>query len=291
MAAIRVVFTWLGTRKALSADQKTEAAHTFGADQAAITASKRLLDPKHPALATVTRLKGRVTKYWKGHSLPFPEAGIRLIRHDQINAFDSVLGDFRSELNDAVEDLEQHYYDMRDAARLRLGSLYNASDYPSTLVGAFGIEHSFPAIEAPNYLRELNPQVYEQECQRVHAQFSEAVSLAEEMFLEQLTGLVDHLVDRMSGADDGRPKTFRDSAVDNINEFFDRFRQLSIGGNEELEQLVDRARSVVQGIEPQQLRNNQSLRQHVATQMSGVQASLDGLLIDRPRRNIVRRPR
>ena len=29
----------------------------------------------------------------------------------------------------------------------------------------------------------------------------------------------------------------------------------------------------------------------LATQMSGVQASLDGLLIDRPRRNIVRRPR
>jgi len=291
MAAIRVVFTWLGTRKTLTTDQKTQAAHAFGAEHAAITASKRLLDPKHPALATVTRIKGRVTKYWKAHSLPFPEAGIRLIRHDQINTFDSLLGGFRSELNDAVEDLEQHYYEMRTAARVRLGSLYNASDYPVTLVGAFGIEHSFPAIEAPDYLRQLNPQVYQQECDRVQAQFSEAVSMAEQMFFEQLAGLVDHLVDRVSGTDDGRPKTFRDSTIDNLNEFFDRFRQLNIGGNDELQQLVNRAQNIVRGVEPQQLRDNQSLRQHVATQMSTVQASLDGLLIDRPRRNIVRRPR
>ena len=115
--------------------------------------------------------------------------------------------------------------------------------------------------------------------------------MAEQMFFEQLAGLVDHLVDRVSGTDDGRPKTFRDSTIDNLNEFFDRFRQLNIGGNDELQQLVNRAQNIVRGVEPQQLRDNQSLRQHVATQMSTVQASLDGLLIDRPRRNIVRRPR
>jgi hypothetical protein len=33
------------------------------------------------------------------------------------------------------------------------------------------------------------------------------------------------------------------------------------------------------------------LRQHVATEMSRVQSVLDGLLVDRPRRNILRRPR
>jgi len=36
---------------------------------------------------------------------------------------------------------------------------------------------------------------------------------------------------------------------------------------------------------------DQSLRQHVATELSAVQSVLDGLLVDRPRRNILRRPR
>ena len=33
-----------------------------------------------------------------------------------------------------------------------------------------------------------------------------------------------------------------------------------------------------------------ALRQRVVSQLAGVQSSLDGLLVDRPRRNILRRP-
>lgn len=291
MAAIKVVFTWLGTTKTLSTDQKTLAADAFGAEGTAISASKRLLDPKHPALAAVTKIKGRVTKFWKDNSLPFPEGGIRLIRHDQISEFDDTLNSFRSELDEAVIELEQHYDDMRSAARDRLGSLFNPSDYPTTLIGTFGIEHSFPAVEAPEYLRQLNPEVYRQECDRVQARFTEAVEQAEQMFFEQLAGLVDHLVERMSGTEDGKQKTFRDSTISNLTDFFSRFRDLNIGGNAELEELVQRAESIVNGVQPQQLRDNDMLRQHIATRMSTVQASLDGLLVDRPRRNILRRPR
>jgi len=158
----------------------------------------------------------------------------------------------------------------------------------ATLMGAFQIEHSFPAVEAPNYLQQLNPEIYRQECERVQERFSDAVSMAEQMFFDQLTGLVDHLVERMSGTEDGKPKTFRDSTIGNLQDFFERFRQLNIGSNSELEELVERAESIVEGVDPQQLRNNQNLRQHVATQMSTVHANLDGLLVDRPRRNIIR---
>jgi hypothetical protein len=51
------------------------------------------------------------------------------------------------------------------------------------------------------------------------------------------------------------------------------------------------AQRVIRGVEPQALRDNEGLRQHVATEMSRVQSALDGLLVDRPRRNILRRPR
>ena len=37
--------------------------------------------------------------------------------------------------------------------------------------------------------------------------------------------------------------------------------------------------------------DSDALRQQIATRMSAVQASLDGLMIDRPRRNILRKAR
>ena len=78
-------------------------------------------------------------------------------------------------------------------------------------------------------------------------------------------------------------------AVENLTEFFQRFRSLNVRSNEQLDNLVAQAQRVVRGVQPQALRDDAPLRQQVATQLAGVQSVLDGLLVDRPRRNILRR--
>jgi len=95
----------------------------------------------------------------------------------------------------------------------------------------------------------------------------------------------------LSGSEDGKPKIFRDSAVENLTAFFQRFRALNISSSDQLDELVDQAQGIVRGVQPQQLRDDGSLRQQIATQLSGVQSVLEGLLVDRPRRNILRRPK
>ena len=180
---------------------------------------------------------------------------------------------------------------MQTTAQQRLGSLYNAADYPESLRGLFSMDWEFPAVEPPDYLMQLNPELYEQECQRVAARFDDAVQLAEAAFMDELAKLVSHLTERLTGQLDGKPKVFRDSAIENLTEFFERFRQLSISSNEQLDELVEQAQQVVQGVQPQTLRDNHALRQTIASELSAVQNVLDDLLVDRPRRNILRRPR
>jgi hypothetical protein len=152
------------------------------------------------------------------------------------------------------------------------------------------VSYDFPSVEPPEYLRGLSPQLYRQESERIAARFNEAVQLAETAFTDEFSKLISHLTERLSGQDDGKPKVFRDSAVENLGEFFERFRQLNIGSNEQLDALVSQAQRIVRGVAPQTLRDDQSLRQQIATQLSTVQASLDGLLVDRPRRHIIRKP-
>ena len=291
MAAARLSFTWLGVRKSLTSAQKDQAADSFGAEGKFLSAGKKLLDTAHPAFKAVTAIRGQTVAYWKGVSLPFPEPGIRLVRQNSINEFDNQISVFRSDLEDAVAKLDRHYDELRSAARRRLGDLFNPTDYPTSLIGLFAIEHDFPSVEPPNHLQQLNPELYEQECQRVQARFAEAVQLAETAFTDELAKLVDHLTERLSGKTDGKPKIFRDSAVTNLAEFFQRFRTLNIGSNEQLDELVNQAENLVRGIRPQQLRDNKSLRRRLTEQMTVVQASLDQLLVDRPRRNIQRRSR
>nr|WP_315854294.1 hypothetical protein [Stieleria maiorica] len=291
MAAARLSFNWLGVRKSLTSAQKNQAADSFGAEGKFLSAGKKLLDTSHPAYKAVTAIRGRAVAYWKGVSLPFPEPGIRLIRQDSITDFDQQIAEFREELDDAVAELDRHYDELRSLARERLGDLFNVSDYPTTLTGMFAIEHDYPSVEPPNYLRQLSPELYEQECRRVQSRFDEAVRLAEQAFLDELARLVDHITERLNGEVDGKPKVFRDTAVTNLTEFFERFQALNVRSNDQLDELVGRAQQVLGGVAPQQLRDNGAFRQQIATQLAGVQSSLDGLLVDRPRRNIQRRPR
>ena len=41
----------------------------------------------------------------------------------------------------------------------------------------FSIDWDFPSVEPPDYLQQLNPQLYEQECDWVQQRFDEAVRL------------------------------------------------------------------------------------------------------------------
>ena len=291
MAAVRVAISWFGVRKTLTPQQKAQAADAFGAAGEFLSAGKKLLDTSHPAFKTVTTVRGRIISFWKGISLPYPESGIRLIRQDDVQALNVQLTTLKAELAEAVESLDRHYAELKRTARQRLGSLYNEADYPDSLRDLFCVEWDFPSVEPPDYLRQLSPSLYQEECRRVQQRFNEAVRMAEEAFVSELAKLVGHLTERLSGTEDGNPKVFRDSAVENLSEFFGRFRQLNIGSSDQLDQLVDQVQAIVRGVKPQELRDTDSLRQYVATELSAVQATLDGLLVDRPRRNILRRPK
>lgn len=287
MVAVRVSFTWLGIRKTLTPQQKAEAAESFGASQDFLSAGKKLLDTKHPSFRTVTMIKGKILGYWKAMTLPFPNPGVRLIPQGKVEEFHDAMRHFSQELQQAVLTLDEHYGTLKASARERLGSLYNDADYPASLQGWFDVDWDFPSIDAPTYLQELNPELYREERRRVQARFEEAVQLAEQAFTEEFSRLVNHLCERISGQD-GERKVFRDSAVNNLREFFERFRNLNVHSSAELDALVERAQRAVQGIEPADLRTSQDLRTQLRSDLSQVQHSLDQLLVDRPRRRILR---
>jgi hypothetical protein len=288
MAAVRVSFTWLGVKRALSRQQKQQAAEAFGADGSYLSAGKKLLDTSHPAYRSLTRIRNRVGAYWRAMSLPYPEPGLRLIRQDQVEQFDKQMRSMRLELERAVDQLSERYQELRQAARDRLGSLFSAGDYPPDLRGLFRLEWDFPSVQPPDYLMQLSPQLFEEERLRMAARFEEAVKLAEDAFAVEFGRLLTHLSERLGGRADGKPKVFRDSAVTNLQSFFERFRLLNVRSNEQLDELVESAQQVVAGLKPHELRDSRQLRQEIQSQLAGVQSALDQLLVDRPRRRIVR---
>src|SRR4051794_7094164 len=98
MAAARLSFTWLGTSKSLTAEQRAQAAEAFDAEAQSLSAGKKLLDVRHPAFRAVTAIRGKIGSYWKGLSLPYPDPGVRLIKQDGVEEFVAQMADFKVEL-------------------------------------------------------------------------------------------------------------------------------------------------------------------------------------------------
>ena len=287
-AAVRVSFTWLGVRKTLTPGQKAQAAEPFGAEEKYLSAAKKLLDTSHPLFKDVTSIRNRVLTHWKAMTLPYPEPGVRLIKQSDVQTFDDDLRGLKEELINAVGQLDAQYDTLKQAARDRLGSLYSDLDYPSSLVGLFDVAWEFPSVQPPEYLLRLNPQLYQQEQQRITARFDEAVRLAEEAFVGEFAKLVTHLTERISGNGPDGKKVFRDGIIDNLQDFFARFKSLNVGSNQQLDELVETAQRAVKGIAPQDLRDSDTIRQQVTTQLAAVTATLDAMLVDAPRRRILR---
>jgi len=289
--AVRLRIRWPGIRKTLSRDQTRQAAGAFEADVKSVSASKKLLDTSHPAFRAATAVKTQAVEYWKSHTMPYIEPGVRLLRRSDLAAFDVHLTSVRSELIDAVEQLELHYGELVDHSRERLGHLFDSADYAANLRDLFSIDWDYPSCDPPEYLLRVSPQLYYSECARVQTRFDEAVRIAEQAFAEELGQMVSHLAERLSGDDDGSPKVFRDTAVTNLLEFFDRFQRLNIRSDDQLDRLVADARSVINGVQPGDLRGQATMRQRIAAELTRVESSLDGWMTDRPRRNIIRRAR
>lgn len=287
MGAVKLSFSWLGTQRKLSDLQTKQAADTFHAATDLVTASKRLIDTKNATYRTLTAIKSQASSYWRSMTLPYPQEGIRLIKQSDVAAFEDRMREYKEQLAAAASNLQLEYESIKEAAREKLGDLFNPLDYPPTLEGVFEIKWEYPPVEPPNYLMTFNPELYAQEQSRIQQRFEAAVVMAEDAFAEQLQEMIAHLIERLTDEPDGTKKQFRASAIENFKEFYDNFRRMNVRSNAQLEGLIQQANDLVAGVDPADLRKNSGLRQSLSQQMTTVKTALDNMITNAPRRRVL----
>ena len=276
-----------GVSRRLDNSQKGQIAGLFGADAERLSAGKKLLNKKHEAYANLTSLLGQAREIWVDSTLPFPEPGIRLIRRDKVSEFDERMVALRADVRDAARKLEEVYHEeLIPDARKRLGDLFNEGDYPTHIQDEFDLEVSYPNVEPGEYLRQISPKLYEQEQQRIQARFEEAIALAEQNFAAEFAQIIEHLLERLTPSADGKQKVFRDSALENIGDFFKKFKSLDVGSSPELSGLIEQAEAAVAGVNPVSLRKDATNREAIRESLASLSQRVEGLLIDKPKRKI-----
>jgi hypothetical protein len=284
---------WQLNRK-LEHAQVAQAAQNFSADARFIGASKKLIDPRNKKYRECGSILNDARAYWKSVTIPFPEDGVRLIRRDHIAKFTETMNQFRVELTHAAAELQQAYDEIREEAKAKLGDLYNESEYPADVTSLFGITWEFPPLDPPNYLLEIDPtgKLYEQQKELMEARFQESVALTEAAFTKAFHDMVTHLADRLQWGEadattgEKKPLVFRDTAVENLQAFFEQFKALNVGSNPNLDALVEQAKELVGTTTPEDIRKDVTMRQNLQVAMAQLGTKLDQLMVAKPIRQM-----
>jgi hypothetical protein len=132
----------------------------------------------------------------------------------------------------------------------------------------------------------LFPELYEREKEKFQTLMEETRELATVALREEFAGIVRHMVERLSGEQDGKPKRFQSSMLEKMGEFLASFGDRNLFNDDKLAGLVSQARDVINGLSTDELRQDANLRKYIADEMNHLRISVDGALEDLPRRKI-----
>lgn len=255
------------------------------ADKKAIHVSKEILESE--SYDKLRKLDGEIRTYLYDRCVPsLLRKGVYLLPLTQVPVVEAALEEYKRERQERVEEFKAEYDRLKEEAKGRLRSLYNASDYPSIarIAGMFDFTWRMFSIDTPEVLNMVSRDAFRREQEKAEAFWNETRENVAAILRAELKELIDHLVERLADDTGSKPKIFRNSLVENFTRWVDLFQSRNLAKDTELAELVSKAQSVMSGVEASDLRDSDKLRHSVRQSFEQIKKTADKLVIDKPKR-------
>ncbi len=247
---ISISFMWMGRVRKLTDEQQEVAAESLDAEAKSIRSSKRLFAfTKYEPLKKLSRIKGVIQKLLNVLSLPFTTPGVRLLRQELQPTFETRIAEERDNLQQAAAELQLLRSTMIDMDREKLGRAFNLADYPEDLSTHFGVTWEYLNLNPNQDLMIVDEAVYRRESERIRTQFEAAHRKAETLMAEEMRHMLENLAGRLTDVSSGASKRMPMQHVENLRDFFARFRTLNVSSDSGLEALMTQAEQMLEGID------------------------------------------
>lgn len=258
-------------------------------DASAIHASKELIDTSSSTYRAITTHASRFkSRFLRNRILPcgMLKSGMVVVPLGYVVEVDRGCKQFELERSKLVGELIKVFDGFKEQAQQRLGPLYNDTDYlpAEALAAKFAVRYRFWSFNVPAALKGVNTALFEREQARVEAEWKETAEEVKDALRGAFADLITHMTDRLVPGEDGKAKVFRGQSVENLKDFLETFATRNITGDNELGELVARAKALMSGVDVKALRKQDGgTRERVATGFAEIKAALEPLLTTRRR--------
>lgn len=184
----------------------------------------------------------------------------------------------------ASEAFVKVYAKAQADAKKKLGKFYDEDDYPDVkqVREAFYRRVLIFGISVPGELKDEdeNAEIFIAATQAMEQTYRESLDQARLVQRQIMHELLSNLKEKLTGSrEGGKPKIFRDSAIEHVNDFIKFFKPKDITDDKMLGDLVTETKKFMEGVNAEQLRSDAEYRKEIAKQVSGVTTALDKMMI------------
>ncbi len=251
-----VIHAWTARKQDKKVSHEVEANH--GAKDAG-NFNKLLIDKS--ALQPLSQHSGRMREYHYRMTLPWGDNGDRLLPSSTYFEYTTAMRDYKQTQTALADKFAQEYASLVANARVKLGSMYNAADYPHAdeIRQRFSVETSFtPVPDANDFRVDVEAEIAEEIRQNIMKQVGKREQEAAKECWERLYQVVSKIEVVMAKEN----PIFRDSLITNAQEVVALLPKLNITDDAQLTQICTQINTDLL-IDPARLRNSRVARELV----------------------------
>ncbi len=285
--AARLSWQSISSKKQIRGTVGQEISEFLESDKRAVGSIKKLFDPKTEEIKKLESIKNETNKYWRDNTYEYMERGVRLTRKDNWMSVKEQMEAYRKQIKDAEKVLQENRDQILEKSKSFLGEkLFSLSDYPVTFEGSFDFELEPVNIEPPSYLMQLDPEAYDKAQKVLEQKLDSSLALFEEQIFTGLSGMLNHLVEKMKPGEDGKKKVFHESTFQNLWDLMKQYKELKVRDNEALDKLVDDAEKKLKGFDVGGIRASEAVRNQVVKEFEGLAKEAEKYVTQLPGRKV-----
>lgn len=234
------------------------------------------------SLAGVQSAMSAIRDYHYSRTLPWLNDGTRILPVETFREYGERMRELRDTFNAEVSNFIADYPSLREEARIFLGDLFNAEDYPTsaTIRAKFGVELRFmPMPDAADWRVSVSESEMAALVREVERDTEKTIALAVEDCARRLTETVGSLAKRLrdrnkAETEGGRLTPIRDALVENVREVADLLPALNITGDARIAKAAQEVKALVSGLDAETIRESRAVREEVADKAERVLADM-----------------
>jgi hypothetical protein len=224
-------------------------------------------------LEKVRQIAGRLRNWHQENTLPWSDGGDRLLPMQNFIDYKRQLTEYEREFTEAVQEFCDKYPTLISAQAFRMGALFKRDEYPlpDEIPYKFELRYTFTPVPEIHDSRVNASEEVRKELEQHYAKaYEDKLANVTKDLWERLHDCLKHLADRLSDAEDGERKIFRDSLVGNAVDLCGLLTRLNVTNDPKLEEARKALETTVCNLDPKDLRKDGNARKEIKSRVDEI---------------------